>query len=76
MRSGICPKCNSREVYYNANLRYKSGSYNSNTIPLSFFRSIALDNYVCTHCGYMESYIADPTSLDRIKGVWERVDPK
>lgn len=73
MKKGICPKCNSREVFSNKNLRFKSGSYNSNTIPLSFFRSVALDNYVCTQCGYLESYISDSAALERIRGMWEWV---
>lgn len=73
MKDGVCPRCQAQEVYSSANMRYKTG--NSSTIPLSFLRSIPLDNYVCTNCGYVESYVADPEMLLRVKDIWTRVDP-
>ena len=74
MKNGTCPRCKSKEVYSSENLRYKSGTYNSNTIPLSFLRSIPLDNYVCVDCGYVESYVADPEMLARVKDIWTKVE--
>ncbi|MTI95786.1 MAG: hypothetical protein FH749_09940 [Firmicutes bacterium] len=76
MNKGICPKCNSTEVYSSETLRYKAGTYSSNTIPLSLFRSIPLDNYVCVECGYTESYIADAEMMPRIRNTWKRVMPE
>lgn len=74
MKNGVCPRCRAQEVYSSANIRYKTG--NSSTIPLSFLRSIPLDNYVCTSCGYVESYVADPEMLLRVKDIWSRVEPQ
>ena len=54
-------------------IRNKTG--NASTIPLSFLRSIPLDNYVCTNCGYVESYVAEPEMLVHIKDIWSRVEP-
>lgn len=76
MQNGTCPKCKATQVYSNEKLRFKSGTYNSNTIPLSFFRTIPLDNYICTSCGYTESYVAEPEMLNRIRDMWEYVEPK
>lgn len=76
MKKGICPKCSGQEVYSNCNLRDKTGNYNSNTIPLSFFRTVALDHYVCTTCGYIENYVADSSALERIRDMWEKVEPE
>lgn len=53
----------------------KSGSYGSNSIPVTGFSSAALDNYVCVNCGYVESYIANPDKLRKIAEKWEAVRP-
>jgi len=71
LKNGVCPRCRANDVYSSSNMRYKTG--NSSTIPLSFLRSIPLDNYVCTNCGYVESYVGDPEMLARIKDIWVRV---
>ncbi len=73
MKNGVCPRCHAQEVYSSANIRYKTG--NSSTIPLSFLRSIPLDNYVCINCGYVESYVADQDMLSRVKDIWTRIEP-
>lgn len=74
MKDGFCPRCHAPEVYSSINMRSKTG--NTNTIPLSFFRSISLDNYVCVNCGYVESYVSDPEMLSRIKDIWGKVEPE
>ena len=73
MLDGICPKCGSTEVYAGTNLGYKSGSNYSNTIPITFWHTAALDNYVCGQCGYVESYIAKDSDLARIREKWPLV---
>ena len=77
MKSGQCPKCGSFEVYSGAYLTNKRGNgYASNTIPVSggiFPQVVALDNYVCVNCGYVESYISDEEQLRRIAAKWPRV---
>jgi predicted nucleic-acid-binding Zn-ribbon protein len=75
MKNGICPKCNSSEVHARTNLTFKGGSYGSNSVPISFWVYAALDNYVCTRCGYVESYIADSNKLSKIKKQWTKVEP-
>jgi len=75
MKNGICPKCNSSEVYAGRNLVFKGGSYGSNSVPISFWVAAPLDNYVCASCGYVESYIADPNKLTEIRKRWPKVNP-
>lgn len=74
MKKGKCPKCQSSEVYSGANIRMKKGAYGVNTIPLGGILGshIALDNYVCTNCGYLESFISNPKDLETIRRKWER----
>ena len=73
MLDGICPKCGSSEVYAGTRVSNKQGSYYTNTIPVSFWRTATLDNYVCGQCGYVESYIANDTDLARIRDNWPLV---
>ena len=50
----------------------KTGPFGSNSIPISIVSIAALDNYVCTACGYLERYIADPEKLKEIGKKWPK----
>jgi len=75
MRSGKCPKCGSEEVHEGSQVYFKRGSYGTNSIPITFFYTVPLDNYVCVDCGYVESYVAKEASRRRIAEVWPRTLP-
>ena len=72
MKSGICPKCTSPEVFSGADVILKKGPFGSNAIPIGLTSIAALDNYVCIRCGYVESYISDPDKLTEIAGKWNK----
>ena len=73
MKQGKCPKCDSEEVYSGIEVLPKSGPFGSNAIPVSFVSIAALDNYVCTDCGYLERYIAETGKLKEIVKKWPKV---
>lgn len=73
MKKGKCPKCGSDEIYSSENMRLKMGPFASNAIPISMTSMAALDNYVCTACGYVESYISDQTKLKEIYVKWPKI---
>ena len=75
MKSGICPKCQSDQVYSGAAIALKKGPFGSNAVPISLTSIAALDNYICKACGYVESYIADADKLEEIADKWEPVGP-
>lgn len=75
MKSGTCPKCQSDEVYSGAGIVLKKGPFGSNAVPISLTSIAALDNYVCTTCGYVERYIADAEKLAEITDKWEPAGP-
>jgi hypothetical protein len=77
MLDGICPKCGSEQVYSGADVPRKQGYHGANTIPIkgNYMDGPALDNYVCTACGYVESYISDRPKLDEITQTWSKVKP-
>jgi hypothetical protein len=70
MRDGVCPKCNSNEVYYSTT----RGAYG--TLLVSFWAAIPtkIIHYVCTDCGNVESYIFDKKALAEISANWNRAD--
>lgn len=72
MKEGKCPKCGSEEIYSGANVSAKSGPFGSNSIPITLMSIAALDNYVCTDCGYVESYVADAAKLKEIVQRWPK----
>ena len=73
MKDGKCPKCGSTEVYSSADVYPKTGPFTSNTIPISLTSMAPLDNYVCTECGLVQSYVADPRKLEEIARKWSHV---
>ncbi len=76
MKNGICPKCDGTCIHSGASIRFKTGPYSSNTIPLGGMLgpTVPLDNYVCVDCGYVESYVGRPDHLTRIQERWPRVE--
>ena len=69
MKNGICPKCGHPSVYSGRDIPVKASS--SNMIPIDFKNYVALDNYVCITCGYIESYISDVEALKKIQAKWK-----
>jgi predicted nucleic-acid-binding Zn-ribbon protein len=73
VKSGTCPKCHSESVFSGAEIPLKQGPFASNAIPISLTLMAAMDNYVCTQCGYVESYISDKTKLEAIGNKWRKI---
>jgi len=73
MKNGTCPLCGGKEIYSGTVVKWKSGMHDSNTIPVTSFRTAPLDNYVCGQCGYVWSFIAREKDLAAIKKKWPLV---
>jgi predicted nucleic-acid-binding Zn-ribbon protein len=74
LKTGICPKCSSHEVFSGVGVALKKGPFGSNSIPIGITSIAALDNLVCMECGYVESYVSDPDKLAEISRKWDRVE--
>ena len=72
MKNGICPKCDFKEVYRLGKRRTTGIS----TMNISSVSRALLYNYVCTRCGYVESYVTDRKDLERIVKKGEKISPK
>ena len=57
MKNGKCPKCDSSNVYFKP--------YALDVVTLDGKRVEYVD-YVCTDCGYFETYITDKEALNKI----------
>ena len=75
MKSGICPKCSSYDVFSGAGVALKKGPFGSNSIPIGITSIAALDNYVCGECGYVESYVSESQKLVEISRKWDKLEP-
>ena len=73
VKNGTCPKCGSESIYCGDKIPLKNGPFGSNSIPVSIISMAALDNYVCTDCGYLESYIAEKDKLKEITEGWRNL---
>jgi predicted nucleic-acid-binding Zn-ribbon protein len=74
LKTGICPKCNSHEVFSGAGIALKKGPFGSNSIPIGLTSMAALDNFVCSGCGYVESYVSDPDKQTEISRKWDKIE--
>ena len=74
MKTGICPKCSSHEVFSGAGIALKKGPFGSNSIPIGLTSIAALDNLVCAECGYVESYVSDPEKWVEISRKWDKIE--
>jgi hypothetical protein len=77
MREGICPKCGSKQVRRRENAWYVSGGDKTGIKMLheKHAEVTAVPTvYLCTDCGYFESYIEDAKALGLARRYWAKYD--
>lgn len=70
MKSSVCPKCGSTEIYTE-----EGGSTRDYLPGGSIFNPLLLINYACGDCGYLETYV-DRDRLELLKKKWARLTPR
>ena len=81
MKNGICPKCNSTEVYRGASTEGEglaAGTYNT-TVEINASKTpttLWIDTYICRACGYLEMHVANSDELAVLAQAdgWDKVD--
>ena len=72
MKSGICPKCGSPEIY-----RSPGNPASQEAVVLKgglFSKGAAPEKYLCGACGYMEYYLPLTSgNLEMVREHWEQV---
>ena len=76
LRHGICPLCRATSVFTN---RDRPVKWWQNHEPASIAIGQALNavvtHYICTVCGYLESFVEDAIDREDIQEEWTQVDP-
>ena len=52
MKSGICPKCKSANIWLNQDMETEQS-----TIRISVWKRFKVEQYCCIDCGFYENYI-------------------
>ena len=68
MKSGICPKCGSSQVFGNTGNPH---GISVNAWALPPLNTILL---VCTECGYLEFYVEDEAKLTKLREKFGKVE--
>ncbi len=68
MKSGVCPKCSSTEIYGDTNNPHGIVVDKGKILPMN---TILL---VCADCGYLEFYVENENDLERIKKKFRKVE--
>lgn len=66
MKDGKCPKCNKTSVYTKRQgIQFAGGGFYISDTSWSAGKPVKeIDHFVCTNCGYFETYIADKGRLE------------
>ena len=67
MKSGICPKCGSQEIYS----KKEKKTFAPNKIDIDMWHVAIPEVFICGDCGYVERYIV--TGFDVIKEKWKKL---
>ena len=73
MRSGICPKCQTPTVYRKPDgigIGDGTGVYVRTSWAT---RASKTEDYICTRCGYFETYVLDEKKMAEVTSAWEKV---
>ncbi len=81
MKNGVCPKCNSTEIYRGPSTEgegVSAGGYNS-LVEISVngkLKTLWLNTFICRTCGYIEMHVANETDLHMLPGAdgWSKVE--
>ena len=66
MKKTECSKCGSSEIYTR-----RAGAYRS-YLSLGLIKSTVLTDFVCSQCGFVDSYVLDDEAKEYIKKRWEK----
>jgi predicted nucleic-acid-binding Zn-ribbon protein len=75
MRDGKCDKCGSATVHEQTN-GFAPGGRREYIGFGGAYTGVDVHSFVCTTCGYIENYLADPKRLGEVAAKWPQVLPK
>jgi len=75
VRRGLCVKCGTPTVYRKLNGISHGGDGGGAVYVRTSWLSwgSAVENLICTRCGYFETYVVDEKKMAEIVNTWEKV---
>lgn len=71
MENGVCPKCNSQNIYTSKD---KTLYYGDRTnVQINTFKALRTIIYICTDCRFIEEYIKPGENIDKVTKHWNKV---
>lgn len=67
MKSGVCPKCSSQEVFMDYGPRHGIN------VPVTMLMPLSTHLYICADCGYLEFYTPTGFELQKVKEKFRKV---
>jgi predicted nucleic-acid-binding Zn-ribbon protein len=71
MKSGICPKCASDEIYQSPDGELSAATHTLIKRAWHSVTQVNLLRLICANCGYVETYVADEKLLPDIRKYWK-----
>ncbi len=78
MKDGVCPKCGSKDIFTDSNLRVKVTMFGMNQVIAkvgAISNTLAeYNNYLCSQCGYLEQYVESMPERAKLLENWARLE--
>jgi predicted nucleic-acid-binding Zn-ribbon protein len=76
LKSGICPQCNSSQIYvsegkFTAIMRSRGHAILAKEAAFAGHKYVLLKHYVCLNCHYIETYAHGQSSINNILENWQ-----
>ncbi len=66
-KSGICPKCNSRDIVQIPGGTDVRGFWNYILTGMTILSAVTVTRYLCSNCGFSEEWIDSPQDIKKLK---------
>jgi predicted RNA-binding Zn-ribbon protein involved in translation (DUF1610 family) len=75
LKTGVCPVCDSQNVYTDKEVSKRGERM---IVPVTSFRQIYSDCYICINCGFIQEFVRekdlkDEKLISKLKEIWNRV---
>lgn len=71
MKKGVCPKCQSKEVYMSEGYPHQREMITVS--GTAFVKAVPPDRYACVSCGFVEFYLNSEEQFKEIREAWTKV---
>ncbi len=75
LKTGVCPVCECQNIYSDKDVSKRGERM---IVPVTSFRQIFSDCYICISCGYIQEFVREidlknENLIGKLKDMWKRV---